>query len=104
MSTLFQDLSSIGILPSSLRCLQKVPTGGFVITFNNQKDRETFVAKSSFVVCPQRETVTVYVHDAPFELPDWALKYTARKPLFSGNFTKRLMRGKCRVHSSFSYF
>lgn len=75
MSTLFQDLSSIGILPSSLRCLQKVPTGGFVITFNNQKDRETFVAKSSFVVCPQRETVTVYVHDAPFELPDWALKY-----------------------------
>ena len=29
---------------------------------------------------------------------------TARKPLFSGNFTKRLMTGKCRVHSSFSYF
>ena len=26
---------------------------------------------------------------------------TAIKPLFSGNFTKRLMRGKCRVHSSF---
>lgn len=46
-----------------------------MITFNNQKDRETFVAKSSFVVRPQRETVTVYVHDAPFELPDRALKY-----------------------------
>ena len=74
MSTLFQDLSSIGILPSSLHCLQKVPTGGFVITFNNQNDRETFAAKSSFVVRPQRETVTVYVHDAPFELPDRALK------------------------------
>ena len=31
-------------------------------------------------------------------------EFTARKPLFSGNFTKRLMRGKCRVHSLFSHF
>ena len=27
---------------------------------------------------------------------------TARKPLFSGNFTKWLMTGKCHVHGSFS--
>lgn len=75
MTTLFQDLSSIGILASSLRCLQKVPTGGFVITFKNQKDRETFAAKSLLVARPERELVTVFVHDAPFELPDKALKY-----------------------------
>ena len=29
---------------------------------------------------------------------------TARKPLFSGDFTKWWMTGKCRVHSSFSCF
>ena len=75
MTTVFQDLSSIGILASSLRCLQSVPTGGFVITFKNQKDRETFAEKSSLVAHPERELTTVFVHDAPFELPDNALKY-----------------------------
>lgn len=75
IGTLVQDLSKIGILSSSLRCLQKVSGGGYVGTFSNASDRQIFASKSSTVVRPQREIVTVYVHDAPFELPDKALKH-----------------------------
>ena len=46
-----------------------------MITFKSQKDLETFAVKSLFVARPERELVTVYIHDAPFELPDKALKY-----------------------------
>ena len=74
MSSLFQDLSKIGIPPSFVRCLQLVSQGAYVITFSSPKERETFSAKSSLFSRPQREIITVHVRDTPFELPDEALK------------------------------
>lgn len=74
MRTLFQDLSRIGILPSSVRCLQQVAKGAYVITFSNPEDRQKFSAQSTLIARPQREIITVHIHDAPFELPDGALK------------------------------
>lgn len=80
MRTLFQDLSRIGILPSSVRCLQQVSKGAYVITFSNPDDRQKFSAESTFVSCPQREITTVHVYDAPFELPDKAKTLITKKP------------------------
>ena len=74
MRSLFEDLNRIGISPSSLRCMQYVSQGGYVITFKDPQERVTFSQKSSFVSRPEREVYTVYIHDAPFELPDKALK------------------------------
>ena len=45
-----------------------------MITFKDPQERVTFSQKSSFVSRPEREVYTVYIHDAPFELPDKALK------------------------------
>ena len=72
MHSLFEDLNRIGISPSSLRCMQYV-SQGYVITFKDPQERVTFSQKSSFVSLPEREVYTVYIHDAPFELPDNAL-------------------------------
>ena len=74
MRTLFQDLSRIGILPSSVGCLQQVSKGAYVITFSNPDDHQKFSAESTFISRPQREITTVHVYDAPFKLPDRALK------------------------------
>lgn len=74
MRSLFQDLSRIGILPSSVRCLQQVSKGAYVITFSNSDDRQKFSNESSFISRPHRAITTVHVYDAPFELPDSALK------------------------------
>ena len=66
-----------------------------------QKEKKSYKVQS-YCKAPQCNR---YMHVASdkkcFELfhsPDY------RKPLFSGYFTKWLMRGKCCVHSSFSYF
>ena len=45
-----------------------------MITFKDPQERVTFSHKSFFVSRPEREVYTVYIHDAPFELPDNALK------------------------------
>ena len=74
MQSLFQDISKIGISPSSVRCLQRVSEGAYVITFKDPEERRVFSEKSSFISRPQRETTTVFIYDAPFELPDKALK------------------------------
>ena len=74
MRSLFQDISKIGISPSSVRCLQRVSEGAYVITFKDPEERRIFSEKSSFISRPEKESVTVFIHDAPFELPDKALR------------------------------
>ena len=74
MQSLFQDISKIGISPSSVRCLQRVSEGAYVITFKDPEERHVFSEKSSFISRPERETTTVFIHDASFELPDKALR------------------------------
>ena len=45
-----------------------------MITFKDPEERHVFSEKSSFISRSERETTTVFIHDAPFELPDKALR------------------------------
>ena len=64
----------IGISPSSVPYLERVSEGAYVITFKDPEERRVFSEKSSFISRPQRQSTTVFIHNAPFELPDQALK------------------------------
>lgn len=61
-----------------------------MITFKDPEERRIFSEKSSFISRPQRETATVFIHDAPFELPDKALKLR----LQSNGEVFRMTRGR----------
>ena len=71
MHSSFQDLSNIGIMPSSVRCLQTVSERAYVINFSHPKVCGIFFWK--VISRPDKESVIVSIFDAPYELPDAAL-------------------------------
>lgn len=85
---IFQGLNSIGIPVSSVRCLQRNPSGVTFLTFSSSGVCKRFLQKSPWI--PRRDNnyqssslsidgVTyVTIYDAPFELSDQALEYRLR--------------------------
>lgn len=76
MRSFFQDLSNIGINPLSVCCLQEVSKGA------------SFISRSS------QKIVTVSIYDAPFELPDRALK----QRLSSHGSVHKISRGRYQAY------
>lgn len=75
MRAFFQDLKSIGLLVSSVKCLQKVSADSYLISFWTTQERTTFFDNSTNVSCPEVPTINVAIFDAPYDLPDDALRY-----------------------------
>lgn len=74
---LIQDLKAIGIMPRSLKCLQRFSYVGdsYMITLGSTQDRDNFVNNSSVIVWPSNPATKITVFDAPYELPDHALQH-----------------------------
>ena len=75
MRFIMQDVKNCGISLASVRCIQKVSADAYNITFTTPEERKLFYEKAE---CVYRSTDTIYsvfVYDAPFELPDDALAH-----------------------------
>ena len=94
MRSFFQDLSNIGINPLSVCCLQEVSKGAYMITFSDPQGRGFFSHKSSFISRSSQKIVTVSIYDAPFELPDRALK----QRLSSHGSVHKISRGRYQAY------
>ena len=73
LRSLLQDVKKIGISVASVRCVQKVPSDAYNITFTTSEERRLFYEKSNYVSRSADAVYTVYIYDAPCELPDGAL-------------------------------
>ena len=72
---LIQDLKAIGIMPRSIKCLQRFSGDSYMITLGSTQDRDKFVNNSSVIVRPPTPATRITVFDAPYELPDHALRH-----------------------------
>lgn len=72
---LIQDLKAIGIMPRSLKCLQRLSGDSYMITLGSTQDRDKFVNNSSIIVRPSNPATKITVFDAPYELSDHALRH-----------------------------
>ena len=79
MRAFFSELKTFNIPVSSVKCLQRVLPDGYMVTFERPDQRRTFFEKSSFVARPEHPIFNVTIFDAPFELPDEALKHRLSK-------------------------
>ena len=79
---IFDGFIRDGIPANAVRCLQRAPNNGVVVTFASPEYRNKFLSKSVFVVRnksilvhhPSRRVTYVNVYDAPYELPDSAVE------------------------------
>ena len=72
---LIQDLKAIGIMPRSLKCLQRFSGYSYMITLGSTQDRDNFFNNSSVIVRPSNPATKITVFDAPYEFPDHALRH-----------------------------
>ena len=80
-SVIFDALDREGFAPQCVRCLQRKPNNGVMLTFNNPLNCEKFLSLTTFNVgngsyfvrSSFRPVTFVTVHDAPHELPDSAI-------------------------------
>lgn len=79
MCAFFSELKTFGIAVSSVKCLQGVLPNGYMVTFESPDQHHTFFEKPSFVARPEHPIFEVTIFDAPFELPDDALKHRLSK-------------------------
>ena len=97
---IFDGFIRDGIPANAVRCLQRVPNNGIVVTFSSEEYRNRFLRRSVFVVRrkpvmvhhPSRRVTFVNVYDAPHELPDSAIETRLAK--FGTILSVR--RGKCQ--------
>ena len=75
LRSLLQDVKKIGISLASVRCVQKVSSDAYNITFATPEERRLFYEKSEHVSRSVDAVYSVYVYDAPCELPDAALAH-----------------------------
>ena len=75
MRSLMQDVKNCGISLASVRCIQKVSADAYNITFTTPGERKLFYEKSECVYRSTDPIYSVFVYDAPFELPDDALAH-----------------------------
>ena len=75
-----------GIPASCVRCLQRLPNDGVLVTFSSEEVRNQFLRWSSLIICRRvsvlhpasRRLTYVNVYDAPYELPDSAIEARLR--------------------------
>ena len=97
---IFDGFIRDGIPANAVRCLQRVPNNGIVVTFSSEEYRNKFLSRSVFIVRrkplmvrhPSRRVTFVNVYDAPHELPDSAIEVRLAK--FGTILSVR--RGKCQ--------
>ena len=97
---IFDGFIRDGIPANAVRCLQRVPNNGVVVTFSSEEYRNRFLSRSVFIVRrrplmvrhPSRRVTFVNVYDAPHELPDSAIE--ARLAKYGTILSVR--RGKCQ--------
>ena len=78
---LFDALEKDKFPPSSIKCLQRRPSGEVLVTFISTSWRDSFLKHSSFIEHKRasfigdrdRSLVFLTIYDAPFELPDRAI-------------------------------
>ena len=79
---IFDGLLRDGFPASSVRCLQRLPNDGVLVTFSSEEVRNRFLRKSSLIIRKRisvvhpasRRLTFVNVYDAPYELPDSAIE------------------------------
>lgn len=97
---IFDGFIRDGIPANAVRCLQRVPNNGIVVTFSSEEYRNRFLGRSVLIVrrkplmvChPSRRVTFVNVYDAPHELPESAIEVRLAK--FGTILSVR--RGKCQ--------
>lgn len=82
---IFSEMSTYGLRPTDVKCLQRNPAGHTYITFSTNSNRNIFLKKSSFVSRRQASNsnlvprfnrrVYVAVYDAPYELSNEAIAH-----------------------------
>ena len=81
IADVFKDLHNCRIPISSVRCFQRNSNGSAFITFSSEEHRNPFLQKSYFIphadsrLDDDADSVFVAVYDAPFELPDSAIRH-----------------------------
>ena len=75
LRSLLQDVKKIGISLASVRCVQKVSSDAYNITFTTPEERRLFYEKSEHVSRSVDAVYPVYIYDPPCELPDAALAH-----------------------------
>ena len=79
VTNIFADVRASGIPISSIRCIQRNSNGSAFITFSSEERRNLYLKKSSFIPrnhpSDDSDFVFVAVYDAPYELPDAAIKF-----------------------------
>lgn len=89
-----------GITASSVRCLQRLPGDGVLVTFSTEDIHNRFRRKSSLIIrkrvsvthAASRRLTFVNVYDVPYKLPDSAIE--ERLEPYGKIFSHR--RGKCK--------
>jgi len=97
---IFDGLLRDGFPASSVRCLQRLPNDGVLVSFSSEEVRNRFLRKSSLIIRKRvsvahpasRRLTYVNVYDAPYELPDSAIE--ERLKAYGRVFSHR--RGKCQ--------
>lgn len=118
-AAVFDALKTQGFVSSSIRCLQRRPTGEMLITFSSVHMKNAFVEKNSIQIHHRRFAINdsdrfltyLNVYDAPHEMSDAAIikrlepycevvnyrrgRYLSNRSIFNGNRHYRV-----RVHSA----
>ena len=118
-AAVFDALKTQGFVASSIRCLQRRPTGEMLITFSSVHMKNAFMEKNSIQIHHRRFAINdsdrfltyLNVYDAPHEMSDAAIirrlepycevvnyrrgRYLSNRSIFNGNRHYRV-----RVHSA----
>ena len=97
---IFDGLLRDGIPATFVRCLQRLPNDGVLVTFSSEEVRNRFLRKSSLIIRKRisvvhpasRRLTFVNVYHAPYELPDSAIE--ERLKPYGTIYSHR--RGKCQ--------
>lgn len=100
LKDIFDALLRDGIPASAVRCLQRLPNDGILVTFSTEDMRNRFLRRSSLIIRKRvsvvhpasRRLTFVNVYDAPYELPDSAIEERLRP--YGRIYSHR--RGKCQ--------
>lgn len=68
-------LQRCGINMSAVRRAQRVSKDAYTITFKTPEERDLFSKKSKSIARQPDAVITVWIYDAPYELPDDAIKH-----------------------------
>jgi len=75
VQSLLQDVKRCGINMSAVRCAQRVSKDAYTITFKTPEERDLFSKKSKYIARQPDAVISVWIYDAPCELPGDAIKH-----------------------------